>query len=32
MYHIRKQEGRLSAQELPVFAFVPLIGKEGWVG
>jgi protein-L-isoaspartate(D-aspartate) O-methyltransferase len=30
MYLICNQEGKLSAEEMPQFAFVPLIGKEGW--
>ncbi|HET6511514.1 MAG TPA: protein-L-isoaspartate(D-aspartate) O-methyltransferase [Candidatus Kapabacteria bacterium] len=30
MYLIRKVKGELSGEELKDFAFVPLIGKEGW--
>jgi protein-L-isoaspartate(D-aspartate) O-methyltransferase len=30
MYLIKKQNGELSGEELKDFAFVPLIGKEGW--
>jgi len=32
MYLIRKDGEKLSAKELSEFAFVPLIGKEGWAG
>jgi protein-L-isoaspartate(D-aspartate) O-methyltransferase len=30
MYLIKKEKGELSGEELKDFAFVPLIGKEGW--
>lgn len=30
MYLIKKNKGELSGEELKDFAFVPLIGKEGW--
>lgn len=30
MYLIKKDKGELSGEELKDFAFVPLIGKEGW--
>lgn len=30
MYLIRKTNGELSAEELPEFRFVPLVGKQGW--
>ncbi|MEI8134001.1 MAG: protein-L-isoaspartate(D-aspartate) O-methyltransferase [bacterium] len=30
MYLITNNDGKLSAEELPEFKFVPLVGKEGW--